>query len=89
MFVVALWIAFKHTSHFAQELSHWECVWLCCNLEVADVAIAALVSLIPFPPQLGITEHGETYSLFGHGMVTSSSDTCVDQERPREEASRR
>lgn len=56
--VVALWIAFKHTSCFAQELSSWECLWLYCNLEVHDVAVAALISLLPSPPHLGITEHG-------------------------------
>lgn len=85
--VVALWIAFKYTSCFAQELSSWECLWLYCNLEVHDVAIAALISLLPSPPHLGITEHGETFSLFWCGIsrptFTRSSDTCADRERPR------
>lgn len=86
--VVALWIAFKHTSCFAQELSSWECLWLYCNLEVRDVAIAALISLLPSPPHLGITEHGETFSLFGVGFPDPHSQgalTLVQTERDQGE----
>lgn len=83
MFVVALWIAFKHTSCFAQELSSWECLWLCCSLEMVAVAIAALTSSLPSSPPVDITEHGET-SLFWRGIsrltFTRSTDT-VQTER--------